>query len=128
MRPKTDHDRDREAVEFRDKGVFTDVTEGDKHEADLVARVRLSGEEAYFLFHAELQSSPEVDFPRRMFTLFCEAVPDLRHAGVSDRGVELRRAAYGGAPRIRRLDRRLAGAGVRVPVAAVESDALARVH
>ncbi len=95
MRPKTDHDRlfkeliktfffefiqlfyprlaaklDREAIEFLDKQVFTDVTEGDKHEADLVARVQLSGEEAYFLFHVEAQSSPEVDFPRRMFTYF----------------------------------------------------------
>ncbi len=95
MRPKIDHDRlfkeliktfffeflqlffpalavklDRDSIEFLDKQVFTDVTEGDTHEADLVVKVRLSGEESFFLFHVEPQSTAQARFPGRMFSYF----------------------------------------------------------
>lgn len=61
---------DREVIEFLDKQVFTDVTEGERHEADLVAKVRLNGEPSFFLFHVEPQSSARNEFPRRMFSYF----------------------------------------------------------
>lgn len=95
MRPAIDHDRlfkeliktfffefvelffpdlaaklDREVIEFLDKQVFTDVTEGEKPEADLVAKVQLNGEPSFFLFHLEPQSSARGEFPRRMFSYF----------------------------------------------------------
>src|SRR5438445_13410608 len=50
---------DREAIEFLDKEVFTDVTAGAKHEADLVARARLRGQDSFFLIHLEHQAQPQ---------------------------------------------------------------------
>ena len=62
---------DRDAVIVpMDKEVFTDVTLGGKHEVDLLMRVRFRGEEAFFLIHVENQSSPQSDFPKRMFRYF----------------------------------------------------------
>jgi hypothetical protein len=57
-------------IEFLDKEVFTDVTAGEKHEVDLVARVRFRGQDAYFLIHVENQSFPQSRFPKRMFAYF----------------------------------------------------------
>ena len=34
---------DRDSIEFLDKEVFTDVTHGEKHEADIVAKARFRG-------------------------------------------------------------------------------------
>lgn len=42
---------DSESITFLDKEVFTDVTEGDKHESDLIAKVKFQGKDAYFLIH-----------------------------------------------------------------------------
>ena len=58
---------DRASVEFLDKEVFTDVGTGDRHEVDLLARVRLRGRAACVLVHVENQSAAQADFPRRMF-------------------------------------------------------------
>jgi len=58
------------AVVSLDKEVFTDVTSGDKHEVDILMKARLSGEEAFFLIHVENQSTPQTDFPKRMFRYF----------------------------------------------------------
>lgn len=58
------------SIEFLDKEVFTDVTAGDKHIADLVVKARFSNQDAFFLIHVENQASPESDFPQRMFTYF----------------------------------------------------------
>jgi hypothetical protein len=63
-------DLDPDSLEFLDKEVFTDVTEGEKHEADLIVKVRLRGQTAYFLIHIEAQSEWRGEFPRRMFTYF----------------------------------------------------------
>lgn len=58
------------APEFLDKEVFTGVTAGGRHEVDLVARVRLQGQDAFFLVHVESQSSAQSEFPKRMFRYF----------------------------------------------------------
>lgn len=61
---------DRSAIEFLDKEVFTDVTAGAKHEADLVARTRFRGQESFFLIHLEHQAQPQAQFSQRMFGYF----------------------------------------------------------
>lgn len=61
---------DRASLEFLDKEVFTDVTEGTRYEADLVARARFKDHDALFVIHVETQSSHQDDFARRMFTYF----------------------------------------------------------
>ena len=58
------------SLEFLDKEVFTDVTSGERHEADLVVRARFRGQDAFFLVHVENQSTPEGEFGRRMFRYF----------------------------------------------------------
>ena len=58
------------SIEFLDKELFTDVTAGDKHEVDLVVKVRFKDQDAFFLIHVENQASAQSDFPRRMFTYF----------------------------------------------------------
>ena len=50
-----------------DKEIFTDVTAGDKHEVDLVMKVKVRGQDSFFLIHVENQSRRQTDFPRRMF-------------------------------------------------------------
>src|SRR5579872_2067863 len=61
---------DTSSIEFLDKEVFTDVTAGDKHEVDLVAKARFRGQETFFLVHVENQASAQSRFPKRMFTYF----------------------------------------------------------
>ena len=53
-----------------DKQLFTDVTQGDAHEVDILMRARLRGQDTYFLIHVENQSTPQADFPKRMFRYF----------------------------------------------------------
>jgi hypothetical protein len=61
---------DRDSIEFLDKELFTDVTAGDRHEVDLIAKARFRGQPTCFLLHVELQASAMGDFPRRMFRYF----------------------------------------------------------
>jgi hypothetical protein len=65
-------DLEQDSIEFLDKEVFTDVTTGEKHEADLIVKARLRGQPWFFLFHVEAQArlKGEVPFERRMFTYF----------------------------------------------------------
>lgn len=58
------------SLTFLDKEVFTDVTSGEKHEADLVAQLRFAGQRSFFLVHVEAQASSESAFPIRMFRYF----------------------------------------------------------
>lgn len=58
------------SITFLDKEVFTDVTAGDKYEADLIAQVQFRGEPSFFLIHIENQASAKADFGRRMFRYF----------------------------------------------------------
>lgn len=61
---------DRESLEFLDKEVFTDVTQGQRHEVDLVAKARFRDQPSFFLVHVEAQAQRQSDFGRRMFTYF----------------------------------------------------------
>jgi len=61
---------DRDSVEFLDKEIFTDVTEGARHEVDLVVRARFRDQSSFFLIHVEMQAQPQAEFTRRMFTYF----------------------------------------------------------
>ena len=61
---------DRSSIEFLDKEIFTDVTHGEKHEADIIAKARFRGEELGFLIHVEPQARRQDHFPQRMFTYF----------------------------------------------------------
>jgi hypothetical protein len=61
---------DRDSITFLDKEVFTDVTEGERYESDLVAQVKFRGKESFFLIHVEAQESSQKWFNRRMFTYF----------------------------------------------------------
>jgi hypothetical protein len=57
-------------IEFLDKEIFTDIASSESHEVDLVAKVRFSDHEGFFLIHVENQASPRTGFPRRMFSYF----------------------------------------------------------
>ena len=61
---------DTESIEFLDKEVFTDITEGKRYESDIVVKARFAGREAFFLLIVENQSSPQAGFPKRMFKYF----------------------------------------------------------
>ena len=61
---------DSESVTFLDKEIFTDVTEGEKYETDLIAQVKFQGQSSFFLVHVEAQSSADNSFNRRMFLYF----------------------------------------------------------
>jgi hypothetical protein len=61
---------DRDSIEFLDKEIFTDLRSGDRHEVDLLAKVRLRGQETFILIHVENQATLQADFPRRMFDYF----------------------------------------------------------
>jgi hypothetical protein len=61
---------DRDSIEFLDKEVFTDVTEGERRVVDLLVKARLRGKPSFFLVHVETQAQPEADFARRMFCYF----------------------------------------------------------
>ena len=61
---------ERDSIEFLDKEVFTDVTHGERHEADIVAKARFRGKDLGFLIHVEPQARHQQVFGRRMFTYF----------------------------------------------------------
>jgi hypothetical protein len=61
---------DRDRLEFLDKEIFTDVTAGDRHEADLIVKARFRGKDTCFLLHLENQSTSEPSFAKRMFRYF----------------------------------------------------------
>lgn len=61
---------DRDSLEFLDKEVFTDVTAGERYEADLVVKGRFQGKLSFFLIHIEHQAQPQFEFDRRIFRYF----------------------------------------------------------
>ena len=61
---------DRDSLEFLDKEIFTDVTEGARHEVDLVVKARFRDQSAFFVIHVENQAQAQVEFSRRMFCYF----------------------------------------------------------
>ena len=58
------------SITFEEKEIFTDVTAGERYEADVVVKARFTGKESFFLIHVENQASPQSDFGRRMFRYF----------------------------------------------------------
>lgn len=68
--PKVGAYLERDSVLFLDKEVFTDVTSGQRREADLVIRARFQKRESFFLIHIEHQARREGDFGRRLFRYF----------------------------------------------------------
>jgi hypothetical protein len=68
--PKVSAYLERDSILFLDKEVFTDVTSGQRHEADLVIKARFQGRESFFLIHIEHQARREGDFGRRLFRYF----------------------------------------------------------
>jgi len=65
--PEVDKYISRESIEFLDKEIFTDLTGGERHEVDVIAKVKFRDADTFFLFHAEPQSKSRTGFPRRMF-------------------------------------------------------------
>ena len=61
---------DRDSLIFLDKEVFTDVTAGDRYEADIVVKAQVAGAETFFLVHLEHQAQVQADFGQRMFRYF----------------------------------------------------------
>jgi hypothetical protein len=60
----------KDSLLFMDKEIFTDVTSGERHEADLVVQARLQDQPSFFLIHVEHQAQAQADFGRRMFRYF----------------------------------------------------------
>ena len=61
---------DRDSITFVDKEIFTDITMGERYEADIVAKCKFRGQESYFLVHLEHQAHAQANFPQRMFRYF----------------------------------------------------------
>ena len=59
-----------DSVRFLDKEIFTDVTSGERYEADLVVQAQMRGQESFVLIHVEHQAQAQADFGRRMFRYF----------------------------------------------------------
>ncbi len=57
-------------IMFLDKEVFTDVTAGERYEADLLVQAQFRGEPSCFLIHVENQAKAQANFGKRMFRYF----------------------------------------------------------
>src|SRR5215467_11853549 len=58
------------SLQLLDKEIFTDVTFGERHEVDLLAKLRFKGEDTFFLVHIENQAQPYPNFGKRMHSYF----------------------------------------------------------
>jgi predicted transposase YdaD len=58
-----------DSVTFREQEYFVDLVDGEKQIIDLLAEVKLAGEDATVLVHIEPQSSHRSRFPQRMFSI-----------------------------------------------------------
>lgn len=50
--------------------IFTDVTSGERYEADLVVQAQFRGQESFFIIHLEHQARTDAEFNKRMFRYF----------------------------------------------------------
>jgi hypothetical protein len=57
-----------DSIEFIDKEIFTDVTSGEKREADLIVKCHFLGRETFFLIHLEHQSKRQKILPVECFS------------------------------------------------------------
>jgi predicted transposase YdaD len=58
------------SLTFLEKEIFTDVTAGERHEADLIVQAQFRQRPSFFLIHVETQASNQSDFGQRMFRYF----------------------------------------------------------
>lgn len=61
---------ERGPVTFLYQEVFSSIGAEEKRIIDLLAQVQFRGQDSYFLFHIEPQSSVQADFEKRMFYYF----------------------------------------------------------
>src|SRR5579884_3740765 len=62
---------DLSTVRFRDTEAFTDIPQGERRLADLVAQVAtIDGVDELILIHVEIQREPEAQFPQRMWQYY----------------------------------------------------------
>jgi predicted transposase YdaD len=59
-----------DSIKFLQQEYFTDAVEGEEKIIDLLAEVKLAGQEVTFLMHLEAQSTSRVHFNRRLFFYF----------------------------------------------------------
>jgi hypothetical protein len=59
-----------DSIEFLDKEVFTNVTAGERYEADLIVKTQFQGQKSFFLIHVENQAQHQTNFGKRMFRYF----------------------------------------------------------
>jgi predicted transposase YdaD len=57
-------------LKFLSQELLTDITAGEKHYVDILAEVKIKGEDGYVLIHIEPQAYREAAFARRMFIYF----------------------------------------------------------
>jgi hypothetical protein len=69
---------DRHSITFLPQEYFTDLITGDRKIIDLLAKVRLRDQEAFFVIHLENQSFSEVDFAQRIFFYFAKLHQEYR--------------------------------------------------
>jgi predicted transposase YdaD len=68
--PQVAREIDPDSISFLPQEHFADLTAGETKIVDLLAQVRLAGQEVGFLIHLEAQSSSKANFARRMFFYF----------------------------------------------------------
>jgi hypothetical protein len=61
---------ERDSLEFLDKELFSDVTSGERYEADIIVKTRFQEQETFFLIHTENQAQYQANFSQRMFRDF----------------------------------------------------------
>jgi predicted transposase/invertase (TIGR01784 family) len=61
---------DRDSVSFLPQEYFADLTVGETKIVDLLAQVKLAGQDVGFLIHLEAQATSRTEFSRRMFFYF----------------------------------------------------------
>lgn len=57
-------------IEFLQQEIFTDITAGEKRQADILVETRLKGEPGMILIHVEPQAYVQKNFNERMFIYF----------------------------------------------------------
>jgi Domain of unknown function (DUF4351)/Putative transposase, YhgA-like len=70
---------ERDSVRFLPQEYFADLTTGEKKIIDLLAEVKVLGQDAVILIHVEAQSSSETDFAQRMFFYFARLYQKYGH-------------------------------------------------
>jgi Domain of unknown function (DUF4351)/Putative transposase, YhgA-like len=61
---------EQDSITFLDKEIFTDITAGERYEADLIVKAKFRSQESFFLIHIENQAHQQADFGKRMFRYF----------------------------------------------------------